>query len=90
MYGVMWERENIEREGEREEEREMRKRANMETKGKHGNTFSLGTFISLSLSLSHIFCLFEFCFSKAKTHGHIFFFHPSLCTRYDGLGPSST
>jgi hypothetical protein len=27
MYGVMWERENIEREGEREEEREMRKRA---------------------------------------------------------------
>jgi hypothetical protein len=27
MYGVMWERENIEREGEREDEREMRKRA---------------------------------------------------------------
>jgi len=28
MYGVMWEREkNIEREGEREEERDMRKRA---------------------------------------------------------------
>ncbi len=73
MYGVMWERENIRergREGGRERDE---KKSLMETKGKHGNTFSLGTFIflsfslflSLSLSLISFVCL-SFVFSKPK------------------------
>ncbi len=64
------ERENIEREGEREEEREMRKRpwwklkANMETRFLLGLLF-FSLSLSLSLSLISFVCV-SFVFSKPK------------------------